>query len=102
MAPHITYFKMRVKPGERQKVIDLFDRWLKERRPSVEGFVMAGLSSNTDDPDEFMSYAMFADKATYDANSNSPGQTAWYNELRAHLAGDPEWFDSTLERQRMG
>lgn len=102
MAPHITYFRMRVKPGERQQVIDLFDRWLRDRRPSVEGFVLAGLSSNVNDPDEFMSYAMFADKKTYEANSTSPEQTAWYSELRALLIADPEWFDGTLERQRMG
>jgi quinol monooxygenase YgiN len=102
MAPHITIFKIRAKPGERQKVIDCFDRWFRDRRPEAEGFVLAGLSSNVNDPDEFMSYAMFADKKTYDANSNSAEQTAWYNELRACLAADPEWFDGTLERQRMG
>jgi quinol monooxygenase YgiN len=60
------------------------------------------LCSSINDPDEFMGYAMFADKATYDANSNSPAQQAWYEELRGLLVADPEWFDGTLERQRMG
>ena len=102
MAPHITHFKIRAKPGERQQVIDLFDRWFRDRRPEARGFVRADLSSNVNDPDEFMAVACFADKKTYDANSNDPRQSAWYEELRSHLSADPEWFDGTMERQRMG
>jgi hypothetical protein len=49
-----------------------------------------------------MAVACFADKKTYDANSNDPRQSTWYAELRSHLVEDPEWFDGTLERQRMG
>lgn len=102
MAPHMTIFKIRAKPGERQKVIDHFDRWLRDRRPEADGFVRVVLCSNVNDEDEFMSYAMFADKKTYDENSNDPVQHAWYEELRSYLVADPEWFDATVERQRMG
>ncbi len=102
MAPRITFFKMKAKPGERQLVIDLFDRWFRERRPVAGGFYRADLSSNINDPDEFMAAACFADKKTYDANSNDPEQNAWFDELRSHLVADPEWFDGTLERQRIG
>ena len=102
MAPHLTYFKMKAKPGERQEVIDMFERWFRDRRPEASGFVRSVLCSSITDPDEFMAYAMFADKETYDANSNDPEQTAWYEELRSHLVADPEWFDGTLERQRVG
>src|SRR5690606_30544115 len=66
------------------------------------GFVRADLSSNVNDPDEFMASACFADRTTYDNNSNDPRQNAWYEELRSHLVADPEWFDGTLERQRIG
>jgi quinol monooxygenase YgiN len=102
MAPHITYYRMKAKPGERRAIIELFDRWMHDRRPDVPGFVRVVLCSSVADPDEFMAYAMFADRETYDANSNSPEQHAWYEELRSHLVADPEWFDATLERQRMG
>jgi quinol monooxygenase YgiN len=102
MAPHITHFRMRAKPGERQRVIDLFDRWFRDRRPEVRGFVRGDLSSNVNDPDEFMASACFADRKTYDSNSDDPKQNAWYEELRSHLVADPEWFDGTLERQRIG
>jgi quinol monooxygenase YgiN len=102
MAPHITHFKMRAKPGERQEVIDLFDRWFRDRRPLARGFVRADLSSNINDPDEFIAAACFADKKAYDTMSDNPDQNAWFEELRSHLVADPEWFDGTLERQRMG
>ena len=102
MAPHITHFKMRAKPGERQQVIDLFDRWFRDRRPVARGFVRGDLSCNVNDPDEFMAVACFADKITYEANSIDPEQRAWYEELRSYLVADPEWFDGVLERQKMG
>src|SRR5688572_27848656 len=70
MAPHITHFRIKAKPGERQHVIDLFDRWFRDRRSKAHGFARADLSSNVNDPDEFMASACFADRATYDANSN--------------------------------
>jgi quinol monooxygenase YgiN len=98
----MTLFKMRALPGHRQQIIDHFDRWMRERRPEAGGYVRAVLVSNVNDPEEFFSYAMFADHATYDANSSSPEQDAWYRELRSHLVADPEWFDGTVERQRMG
>src|SRR5512134_1588415 len=102
MAPHMTHFKMQAKPGERQKIIDLFDEWARERRHKASGFVRLTLSSNCDDADKFMAYAMFADKASYDTNSASPEQNEWFQKLRSHLVGDPEWFDGTIELQRMG
>ena len=102
MAPHLTLFKIRALPGQRQAVIDHFDLWLRDRRPDAGGFVRVVLVSNINEPDEFMSYAMFANKETYDANSNDPEQHAWYETLRSYLVTDPEWFDGTVERQRMG
>ena len=102
MAPHVTYFKMKARPGERQVVINHFNDWLSDRRPDAGGFIRVVLCSNVNDSDEFMAYAMFADKETYDANSNDPAQDAWFEKLRSHLVADPEWFDGTCELQRMG
>jgi len=102
MAPHITFFRMRAKSGERQMVIDHFDHWLRSRRLGLSGFIRVVLCSNVEDPDEFMAYAMFHDKATYDANSNAPEQHAWFEALRTYLVADPEWLDTRVERQRMG
>jgi len=96
---HVTHFKLKAKPGERDAVLAIFDRWQKERLPTAKGFVRSILTSNINDPDELMAGVMFDSKANYDANSNDPAQGAWYQELRSHLTADPEWFDGKLERE---
>ena len=95
--PHITYFRMKAKPGERQAVIDSLNRWGEQRKSKATGFMRAVLTSNLSDPDEVRAAAMFNNKENYDANSNDPEQDNWFQELRSHLAGDPEWFDGKLE-----
>ncbi len=96
--PHVTHFRIKAKPGAREAVISTFDRWQSERRPKVKGYVRSILTSNLNNPDEFMAGVMFDTKESYDANSNDPEQHAWYQELRSHLAADPDWFDGKLER----
>lgn len=38
----------------------------------------------------------------FNANSERAEQGAWYQELRALLAADPEWFNGTLAREVVG
>ena len=96
---HVTHFRLKAKPGERQAVIDAFNRWQEERRPKVKGFVRSVLSSGLRDPDEFMAGVMFDTTESYNANSNDPEQHAWFQGLRSHLIADPEWFDGKLEME---
>jgi quinol monooxygenase YgiN len=95
----VTHFKIKAKPGERDAVIAMFDKWQNDRRPKAKGYVRSILTSNLKNPDEFMAGVMFDSKESYDANSNDPDQGAWYKDLRSHLAADPEWFDGKLERE---
>ncbi len=97
--PHVTTFRFKVKAGERDAVIGLFDRWQNERRPKVMGFVQSVLASSLDNPDEFMAGVIFDTTENYNANSNDPEQGAWYQELRSHLEADPVWFNGKLERE---
>src|SRR6187549_3082424 len=78
---HVTHFKLKAKPGERDTVIGMFDRWQNERRPKAKGYVRSILTSSLTDPDEMMAGVMFDTKANYDANSNDAAQGAWYQEL---------------------
>ena len=96
---HVTHFKLKAKPGDRDTVIGMFDRWQNERRPKAKGYVRSILTSSLTEPDEMMAGVMFDTKANYDANSNDAAQGAWYQELRSHLISDPEWFDGKLERE---
>ena len=95
---HVTHFRIKAKPGEREAVLALFDKWQAERKPTATGFVRSMIASNLDDPDELMASVMFDTKEQYDANSSTPEQGAWYQELRSHLVADPDWFNGKVER----
>jgi quinol monooxygenase YgiN len=97
--PHVTNFRFKAKPGQRQAVIDTFQRWEETRKAKAKGFMRSVLSSNVNDPDEFMAGVMFDTTENYNANSNDPEQGAWFQELRSLLMGDPDWFNGNLERQ---
>jgi hypothetical protein len=46
-----------------------------------------------------MAAVVFDTTENYNANSNDPETDAWFQQLRSHLAADPEWFDGNLEVQ---
>ncbi len=96
---HVTFFRMKAKPGERESVVASFDNWGREHMPKVKGFVNSILICSLDDDDEFMAEVRFATREDYEANSNTPEQGEWFQELRSHLIADPDWFNGKLERE---
>ena len=99
MADHVTLFRMKAQPGKRQAVIDQFAKWEREHKATVRGFRHSLLLANNDDPDELMAAVRFDSTESYNANSDRAEQGAWFQELRALLAADPEWFNGTLVRE---
>ncbi len=99
MADHITFFRMKAQPGKRQAVIDHFMSTESERVRDANGFIRSILVANNEDPDEVMAAVRFDSTANYNANSNRSEINAWYQELRAMLAADPDWFNGTLARE---
>lgn len=86
-------FRMRVKSGQEQSVIDAFAQWEEERKPKVKG-ALAGLVMKPDGkPGDLIGVAVFEDKAAYRANADDPEQDRWYRKLRELLEADPEWED---------
>ena len=102
MADHVTLFRMKAQPGKRQGVIDQFAKWEREHKATVRGFRHSLLLANNDDPDELMAAVRFDSTESYNANSDRAEQGAWFQELRALLAADPEWFNGTLVREGAG
>ncbi len=49
-----------------------------------------------------MAGVRFDSTESYTANSDRPEQGAWFQELRALLAADPDWFNGTLAREVIG
>ena len=99
MADHITFFRMKALPGKRQAVVDHFLRDEQELVGETPGFVRAILVTNNEDPDELMAGVRFDSTEHYNANSNDPRTNDWFQELRAMLAADPQWFNGTLARE---
>ena len=102
MADHVTLFRMKAQAGKRQAVIDQFATWEREHKATVRGFRHSLLLANNDDPDELMAAVRFDSTESYNANSDRAKQGAWFQELRALLAADPEWFNGTLVREAAG
>ena len=102
MADHVTLFRMKAQAGKRQAVIDQFAKWEREHKATVRGFRHSLLLANNDDPDELMAAVRFDSTESYNANSDRAEQGAWFQELRALLAADPEWFNGTLVREGAG
>ena len=95
-------FRMKVKPGKEQAVVDSFKRWDKERRPKAKG-ALAGFVLKPDKRSgELIGIAVFKDKATYQANANDPEQDRWYRQLRELLQVDPEWEDGEYPSGSIG
>ena len=99
MAEHVSFFKARALPGKAQAVAAHMDKWQREQKPQAKGYVRSILVANKDNADEIMGAVRFDSSASYFANAGRPEQDAWFRELRALLAADPEWFDGTLLRE---
>ncbi len=91
-----TIFRMRPKQGQEQVVEELFQRWGRERRPKVTGFVNGYLLKSRSHPGELISVAIFDSEASFRQNAEDPEQDRWYQELRAVLVADPEWNDGEV------
>ncbi len=94
-------FRMKVKAGQEDKVIELFNTWDETRRPTVEGAVDGLLLRPDKESDVLVAVAIFSDKDSYRANADDPAQHEWYLRLRAFLDTDPEWEDGETVRFSM-
>ena len=91
-----TIYRMRLKPGAEQRVVELMNEWDHERKPKIRGALASYLFRPDKRPGELVSVAVFRDRDAYLANARDPEQDAWYRRLREQLEADPEWDDGTI------
>src|SRR6266536_4026492 len=89
-------FRLRPRQGQEQALIDLMERWNRERRPKVDGFVAAHVYRSEKRPGEYVNTVVFRDREAYTKNADDPEQGVWYRDLRAVLESDPEWEDGEV------
>ena len=88
-----TIFRMKVKSGQSQRVVQIFEEWETQQKPVVKGAIGGLLMKPDGSSDELIGVAIFEDKQSYMANADRPGQQQWYGKLRDALEADPEWVD---------
>ena len=88
-----TIFRMKVKKGQEQELVEMFNEWDRQRKPKVKGALGGLLLLPDKKSGEVVGVAIFQNKATYEANANDPEQDKWYKRLRELLTADPEWED---------
>lgn len=86
-------FSLKFEAGQEQKLLEMFQKWEKERKPKVKGAVASYVLRPDNHPGELIGVAVFRDKASYTANANDPEQDKWYQEMRRLLLADPQWQD---------
>ncbi len=99
MAEHVSFFRARALPGKAPATVDLMNRWQSEQKPNAKGWIRTYLVASNSDEDDIMGTVVWDNTDNYVANANRPGQDAWYQQFRANLASDPEWFDGHLVKE---
>ena len=89
-----TVARTRVKPENREALRKVFERQDADGSPA--GFVTA-YTLFENDSDAAWLFAVFEDRASYDANADDPRQNDRYVEYRALMEDDPEWHDGEIE-----
>ncbi|HET7235111.1 MAG TPA: hypothetical protein VFK59_01620 [Actinomycetota bacterium] len=90
-----TVAKCVIKPENREALRELTKHQMAERE--VRGYVTSYMLFENDSDVGWL-FAVFEDRATYDANADDPAQDAQYREFRALLEADPEWHDGEIEQ----
>ena len=86
--------------GREGELRALLESWNRERGSQVAGsrggYLFTPDANPYGKPTLFL-IAMFDDEASYRANADDPAQDAWFRQMRALLAADPDWADGTFE-----
>jgi heme-degrading monooxygenase HmoA len=93
MGKHVTFFRMQVKPGQKDAFNQLMTNRQTEEALAASGWEMSVTGTSKNNPDEIWGSVVWDTSERYYANAESPQQNAMYGQMRALLASDPEWFD---------
>jgi hypothetical protein len=87
---------VKIKSGEWEAVTTLLEEWGTDRKPKLTGAVAAYCYRLDADRDQLVIVAVFADKASYFAQSDDPAQGAWFSRLAEHFASEAQWHDGEI------
>jgi antibiotic biosynthesis monooxygenase (ABM) superfamily enzyme len=95
----VNVFTYRAKPGQEEAVLAHLERWERERRPKVQGFVGGEVYRAIGDRRQFINVARFASAEAARAVADDPEQDAWYRRLVELCEAEPVFTDCDLAWQ---
>lgn len=99
MGRHVTFWRMQLKPGQKDALNALMSDPAMEADMKARGWEMDITGTSKDNPDEVWGCVVWDTSERYYANADSPEQSAVYEKMRALLAADPEWHDCDVLSQ---
>lgn len=96
MAKHVTFWKMKVKPGKLAELRSVMTRPEAEARIKAAGWQMTIIGTRKDNPDEAWGMVTWDTSENYDKNAASPDQDKDFQKMMQFMAAEPEWFDCDL------
>ena len=91
-----TISRIKVIPGQDEKLAELDQAWNRDRLPKAEGFISSYIVKSLSNPGEYLSLTVFDNEENFRKNANDPAQHEWYLKFRECLAEDPEWNDGPV------
>jgi len=89
-----TCARMVVKPENREAMRAVFR---EDETRDVKGYVGSYVLAENDSENVWL-FAIFEDRASYDANADDPRMHETYTKYRALLEEEPEWHDGEIEK----
>jgi quinol monooxygenase YgiN len=93
MAKHVTFMKMKAKPGKVDDIRKLMNTEEDQERLKKAGFQYSVMGTSKNDPNTVWGAVTWDTSERYYKNAESPAQNADYEKMRSMLTEDPEWFD---------
>jgi hypothetical protein len=100
MAKHVTFWKMKTKPGKVAEIKEIMASGDDLKRIKSRGWQMTVVGSRKDNPDEIWGMVTWDNSDNYYKNAESPEQSADYQQMRDLLVADPEWFDCEIVNEQ--
>ena len=91
-----TIYRMKVIPGQEEKLAELGEAWNRDRQPRVGGFVSSYIVQSVSRPGEYLGLTIFDTEENFKKNATDPEQHQWYLKMRENLEEDPEWNDGPV------
>lgn len=94
-----TVAKLKIKPGNEERLLDLSREY---EDLDIPGLIGELVYRSDKDPNVYFMTVLFESKEDYVANAESAEQNERYLEFRELLAEDPEWNDGEVVYDTLG